>query len=161
MELTIKPKSLLLQVYTDSNFLNQLGGYCTSGCAMFLGGALVSWKSKKQSLVALSTTEAEYLALVEGYRDAIWIGNLLMELNYSNEGPWCMQDNQTCQGIVEGTCSMQRTRHIERKYQFLRDHFQKGKFQIQHVASEKQTADIFTKFLAPIVFNSLRKKPGY
>lgn len=79
--------------FTDSNFGTHHRGTCIGGWIVLLGEAPILWNSRKQSLIPLSTTEAEYLTLVEGLRDALWIKNMLVEMGFQIPEIECNQDN--------------------------------------------------------------------
>nr|KYP57399.1 Copia protein [Cajanus cajan]KYP57405.1 Copia protein [Cajanus cajan] len=102
----------------------------TSGGCHFLGCCLVSWTSKRQNTIALSTCEAEYVAA----------GQCLTQL-------LVLCDNTVAINISKNPVLHSRTKHIEIKHHFIRDHVQKGMFELIYVKIEKQLADIFTKTL--------------
>lgn len=83
---------------------------------------------------------------------------MFMELKLPKATIKCFEDNLICKGIVEGTCSVQRTRHIENKYQFIRDHYVDKKLELYHVPTDEQIADIFTKNLPRPKFEKQRSK---
>ena len=135
-----------LMCYSDADF----GGYKidrknTSGTCHFLGHSLVSWHSKKQNSVALSTAEAEYIAAGLGCAQVLWMKQTLSDfgLTYSHVPIKC--DNTSAISISKNPVQHSRTKHIEIRHHFLRDHAQKGDITLDFVRTEDQLADIFTK----------------
>jgi hypothetical protein len=117
----------------------------------------VSWASKKQNSVALSTAETEYIAAGHCCAQLLWMRQTLRDYGYKlsipflcdNESAICMADNP-----VEHSC----TKHIDIRYHFLRDHQQKGDIEIAYVNTHNQLADIFTKPLYENTFRKLRNE---
>jgi hypothetical protein len=128
----------------------------TSGTCQFLGRSLVSWASKKQNSVALSTAEVEYIIAGHCCAQLLWMRQTLKDHGYKlskvpllceNESAICMADN-----LVEHS----RTKHINIRYHFLRDHQQRGDIEIAYVNTKDQLVDIFTKPLDKKTFSKLR-----
>lgn len=136
-----------LQTYTDSDW-----GSCIddrksrSGYTLLLSGAAITWESKKQNIVALSSAEAEYIALSSATREVIWTIQLLDELNERPSKPvtiWC--DNTSALDLASSEAYRPRTKHIDIRFHHLRDQIVKGVIQPMHVVTEKQVADSLTK----------------
>nr|AAM08642.1 Putative copia-type pol polyprotein [Oryza sativa Japonica Group] len=117
----------------------------TSGTCQFLGRSLVSWSSKKQNSVVLSTTEAEYVSAGSCCAQLLWMKQTLRDygLNVSKIPLLC--DNESAIKIANNPIQHSRTKHIDIRHHFLRDHSIRGDIDIQHVRTDKQLADIFTK----------------
>ncbi|KAL0430968.1 UNVERIFIED_CONTAM: Retrovirus-related Pol polyprotein from transposon RE1 [Sesamum radiatum] len=133
-----------------------LSGYC-----IFLGRALISWKSKKQPTVARSTAEAEYRSLGTTVCELKWISYLLHDLNLVPPTPipvYC--DNQAAIHIVANPVFHERTKHIELDCHLIRDHYKSGFVLPSYVPSTRQLADVFTKSLAAPMFRSFIAKLG-
>jgi hypothetical protein len=116
----------------------------TSGTCQFLGSSLVSWSSRKQSSVAQSTTEAEYVFTASCCSQLLWITYML-----SNFGEECyhvplMCDSTSAISVAQNPVLQSRTKHIELRYHFLRDNVEKGNIDLIHVSIEKKLADILT-----------------
>jgi hypothetical protein len=133
----------------------------TSGMCQFLGRSLVSWSSKKQTSVALSTAEAEYVAAGQCCAQLLWMRQTLRDFGYNlskvpllcyNESAICMADNP-----VEHS----RTKHIDIRHHFLRDHQQKGDIEVFYISIENQLADIFTKPLDEKTFCRLHSELNF
>ncbi|UYV77448.1 hypothetical protein LAZ67_15001048 [Cordylochernes scorpioides] len=115
-----------------------------------LGSSLLSWKSQKQSLVALSTCEAELMAICEGTEGMKWFMNFLSEIGQQScvGIPLVLKtDSNSAIDLIKGTSHHCRTEHINRKYFFVKDEVSKGNLRISFINSESREADIFTKRL--------------
>jgi hypothetical protein len=109
-------------------------------------GAPIVWASRKQTLVALSSTEAEYIALSEATQEAICLRRLLEDFNQQITGPTVIyEDNQSCIKLLQDERSSHRTKHIATKYHFVRDLFKSGDIDVKYCPSETMTADVLTK----------------
>ena len=113
----------------------------------------LEWRSKKQSVVALSTTESEYIAAAEAIKDLIWAKRLLREIFGMIKTPVLSIDNQSSIKLIKNPEFHCRTKHIDTRYHFIRDQYVKGEFEIKFVPSGEQHADIFTKPLGNILFS--------
>jgi hypothetical protein len=98
----------------------------TSGTCQFLGRSLVSWASKKQNSVALSTTEAEYIAAGHHCAQLLWIRQTLRDYGYKLSKVSLLCDNESAIHMADNPVEHSRTKHIDIRYHFLRDHQQKG-----------------------------------
>ena len=123
----------------------------TSGYVFMLLGAPISWGSKKQSSVSLSTSEAEYIALSLTIQEGKWIHRLLCEvLTAANEeGPELVifEDNQSCIKMTKNPVNHGRAKHIDIKYHHIRDEVKRGEVQLEYCETATMLADIMTKGL--------------
>jgi hypothetical protein len=120
----------------------------TSGYLLCIGTGAVSWSSKLQSLVALSTTEAEFIAAVEAGKEMLWMRNLLQELGFPVAGPSTFQiDNQSALAVAKNPEHHGRMKHLDMRYFWLRDAVENGTLSPVYVPTEEQAADILTKSL--------------
>jgi hypothetical protein len=117
----------------------------TSGTCEFLGRSLVSWSSKKQTSVALSTAEAKYVAAGQCCAQLLWIRQTLRDFGYNLSKVPLLCDNESAIHMADNPVEHSRTKHIDIRHHFLRDHQQKGDIEVFHVSTENQLADIFTK----------------
>ncbi|GJT58426.1 hypothetical protein Tco_1001959 [Tanacetum coccineum] len=140
-------------VYADSD---HAGDYVdrksTSGVCTFMGCCLTSWFAKKQTALAISTTEAEYVSAGKACQQALWMKQALIDYDIRLDDVLIMCDNKGAIDLIQHS----RTKHIEIRHHFLRDNVQKGNISIEKVASEDNIADILTKPLKREVFNYLR-----
>jgi hypothetical protein len=124
-----------------------------------LGSAMISWTSRKQKSVILSTTKAEYIAACEACTEAIWLRKLISGLfDQVLDSTVIYCDNQTCMRLLEHPVFHDRSKHIEHKYYFIRDKVQEGEVKLQYISTDEQVADILTKPLSRIKFAYLRDK---
>lgn len=94
----------------------------TSGCCFSLGSTVIAWRSRKQTSVALSTTEAEYIAACSASSEAVWLRKMLSGLFYLQMDATCIYcDNQSCIKLFENPVFHDKSKHIEIKYQYIRD----------------------------------------
>ena len=127
-----------------------------------LGGAAISWKSNKQTCVALSTAEVEYVALSTAAQEAIWLQQLMSDLmNKSSQEMIIYEDNQSTICLVKNQQIHGRTKHIDIKYHFVCDLVEAGRIKVKgYCASENMIADILTKGLRINRFEMLRQLAG-
>ena len=145
--------------YSDSDYGGDWDdGKSTSGYAFHVGSAVFSWSSKKQQTVALSTCEAEYMAAVACTCQAMWLKNILKELNFANEDPVTVYvDNNSAILLAKNPVSHSRSKHINIRYHFIRDKVKGKVVKLVHCGTEEWLADIFTKPLKPERFQKLVK----
>lgn len=131
-----------------------------SGFVFQVYGSTVVWSSKKQTTVATSSSEAEYVALSAAASEAVWLAGILGDLGEKTIEPVTIfEDNRGCIGMAKNVES-KRVKHIDIKHHFLRDLVAAGKLLVEPIASVNQLADFFTKALDVGRFEELRKKLG-
>ncbi|WVZ93585.1 hypothetical protein U9M48_039553 [Paspalum notatum var. saurae] len=153
-----RSSSAELVVYTDADWAG-CPDTCrsTSGYAVFLGGNLLSWSSKRQPVVSRSSAEAEYRAIANGVAEASWLRQLLAELHSplaKSTLVYC--DNVSAVYLSTNPVQHQRTKHVEINLHFVRDRVAIGDVRVLHVPTTSQSADIFTKGLPSAVFSEFR-----
>ncbi|XP_058445651.1 uncharacterized protein LOC131426903 [Malaya genurostris] len=132
-----------------------------SGYVFRIGEATVSWASRKQSCVTLSTMEAEYVALSEAAHEVVWLRNLLKELGQEQIKPTVMyEDNKGCIDFVALDQHKKRTKHIDTRYHYTRELSSSGAVELRYRPSEEMLADIFTKPLNTTKMKKLSKDLG-
>jgi hypothetical protein len=130
----------------------------TSGTCQFLGRSLVSWASKKQNSVALSTVEAKYIASGHCCVQLLWMRQTLRDYGYKLSKVPLLCDTESAIRMADNPVEHSRTKHIGIRYHFLRDHQQRGNIEIAYVSTKEQLADIFTKPLDEKTFTKLRNE---
>jgi hypothetical protein len=121
----------------------------------------MTWKSKKQNVVARSSAEAEYRAMASTASELVWLKQLLCDMKISCEGPMQMYcDNQAARHIASNPIFYERTKHIEVDCHFIREKVQAGEIETPFVRSQDQLADIFTKALDKGMFQNILYKLG-
>eukprot|EP00253_Pinus_taeda_P007651 PITA_07651 len=119
----------------------------TSGCCFGLGSAVVSWFSRKQQSVALSSAEAEYMAASLASCEAIWLRKMFGLFGQPLRPSVIYCDNQSCIKLTENPVFHDRSKHIRIRYHFIRDYVQKGAVKLEYISTDEQVADILTKAL--------------
>lgn len=128
----------------------------TTGYVFLCGDAPVSWCSKKQPIVALSSCEAEYVAASFSACQALWLSMLMEEMGLRSSNVMkLMIDNKSAIDLAKHPVAHGRSKHIETRFHFLRDQVTKGALELVHCPTEKQLADLFTKPLRVERFNAL------
>ena len=137
--------------YTDADHGGDTDtGKSTSGYLVCIGTGAVSWSAKLQSVVALSTTEAEFVAAVEAGKEMVWMCHLLQELGYQVMQPSIFHiDNQSALTVAKNPEHHGRMKHLDMRYFWLRCAVTKKILYPVYVATEDQAADVLTKALHP------------
>ncbi|CAM8989726.1 unnamed protein product [Rhodiola kirilowii] len=129
------------------------------GFAIYFGGNLISWSSRKQKVVARSSTEAEYRAIAFAAAELIWLQQLLQEMDvHIQQPPILLCDNLSATFLTANPVFHQRSKHIKIDYHFVREQVASGNLIVRHVRSLDQIADIFTKAVGNHHFLTLRDK---
>ncbi|KAH9762162.1 Integrase catalytic domain-containing protein [Citrus sinensis] len=132
--------------YVDSDFAGDLDKRkSTTGYVFTLAGAAVSWISKLQTIVALSTTEAEYMAATQACKEAIWIQRLLEELGHKQHKIPVFCDSQSVLHIARNPTFHSRTKHIGVQYHFIREVVEDGSVDLQKIHTKENLVDVLTK----------------
>ena len=149
--------SLELHAYSDVNYGNDPTDckYVTSFC-IFLGDSFISWKSKKQSIVSLSSTEAEYHAMASTIKEIVWLRWLLIDMGlFLSHHTLMYCDNKTAVQIAHNSILHERIKHIEIDCHLTRHHLKQGTITLPFVSSSLQPADFFTKLHSVFRFHFL------
>ncbi|KAF2347216.1 hypothetical protein FHG87_022028, partial [Trinorchestia longiramus] len=133
----------------------------TSGYCFTLSNSVITWRSVKQSCVALSTAEAEYVALAGAAQEAIWLKHLLDDLEFKTGGPMVVnEDNQSAICLTQNPKYHGRSKHIDIKFHYVRDLVRNKEIDLVYCSSNDMFADIFTKGRSAEKFSRLRSKLG-
>ena len=149
--------------FTDADWGSGEDRRSVGGFAFILGGAAVSWSSKKQGTVALSSTEAEYMALTQGVKESIWLQAILIDLGairHAAEVQHISIDNQGALALAKNPQFHARTKHIDIQYHFVREHVQNRRITLTYCPTSDMTADVFTKALPQPAFVKHRRGLG-
>jgi hypothetical protein len=145
--------------YSDSDYAGcKVDRKSTLGTCQFLGRSLVSWSSKKQTSVALSTTKDEYVAAGQCCTQLLWMRQTLWDFGYNLSKVPLLCDNESAIRMADNLVEHSRTKHIDIRHHFLRDHQQKGDIEVFYISIGNQLADIFTKPLDEKTFCRLRSE---
>jgi len=136
-------------VFSDSSYADCPDtGRSTHGYVVMMAGGPVSWSSRRQDVVALSTTEAEYIAAVHAGQTANWLSEFMDEIYLPIEHPIIIRmDSKGGEGLAKRSANFSRVRHLLVRYHWLRDAIRKKELDIIHIPGTSNPADIFTKAL--------------
>ncbi|GJU67659.1 hypothetical protein Tco_1253918 [Tanacetum coccineum] len=145
-----------LVAYSDSDYAAaNLDRKSTTGGCQFLGRRLISWQCKKQTIVATSTTEAEYVAAASCCGQVLWLQNQLLDYGFNFMNTIIHIDNQSTICIIKNPVYHSKTKHIEIRHHFIRDCYEKKLIQVQKIHTDLNVADLLTK-----PFDGPRFNPG-
>ncbi|GJV25183.1 putative ribonuclease H-like domain-containing protein [Tanacetum coccineum] len=146
----------VLEAYSDSDYAGSHGDRkSTTGGCQFLGRRLISWQCKKQTIVATSSTEAEYVAAANCCGQVLWIQNQMLDYGFNFMNTKIFIDNQSTICIVKNPVFHQRTKHIEIRHHFIRDANEKNLIQVLKIHTDENVADLLTKAFDGPRFNHL------
>jgi hypothetical protein len=142
----------LFATYSDADHAGNVdNGRSTSGYLVKMGGGAISWSSRLQSIVALSTTEAEYVAATAAGQEIIWLRNLLTELGYKFDSPSTLHiDSQSALAVAKNPEHHGRMKHLDLRFYWLRNEVEKGRINLVHLRTDSMPADILTKALGRV-----------
>lgn len=148
--------------YSDSDFAGDMSDRkSVSGCIFMLQNGPITWYSKKQTTVALSTAEAEYTALSFAAREAVWLSHLLTDFDSAPSEPLLIyEDNAAAICMSKNAEYHNRTKHIDVKTHFIRHQVENNVISVKHLSSSEMLADLFTKPLPRERFQCLRTRSG-
>ena len=151
-----------LLAFTDSDYAGDVEDRrSTSGYVFLMNAGAVAWSSRKQPLVTLSTTEAEFVAAASCACQAVWMRRILKKLGHSHDGSttvFC--DNSSTIKLSKNPVMHGRSKHIDVRFHFLRDLVKDGAIELVHCGTENQLADVMTKPLKLDAFLRLREMLG-
>ncbi|XP_056862390.1 uncharacterized mitochondrial protein AtMg00810-like [Raphanus sativus] len=148
--------------YSDSSHNVDIDdGKSTSGHIFYLGESPIIWSSTKQELVALSSCEAEFMAATEAAKQAIWLQELLSEVDGTQSELVVIKvDNKSAIALTKNPVFHGRSKHIHRRFHFIRECVENEQIEVEHVPGVDQKADILTKSLGRIKFKEMRRLIG-
>ena len=148
--------------YTDSDFAgSKLDRKSTSGYVSFFGENLVTWRSKKQNVVSLSSAEAEYQALHHATKELTWLRLLLRDLGYEPKKPMMIYcDNTAAIEIANNPVQHDRTKHIELDRNYIKDNLNSRRLEVSYIKREHQLADVMTHGVPSASFHLSLSKLG-
>ena len=150
------------KAYSDADWAgNKEDRKSTSGYLFEITGGPVSWLSKKQDAVALSTAEAEYVALSSGTEECVWMRRLNSELGNPPKGPTTiLEDNQSSITMARNPQFHGRAKHTNTRHHFIREEVKNGTVELEYCPTHEMVADMLTKGLVQQRFCVLREKAG-
>jgi hypothetical protein len=151
-----------LNLYSDANWAeDRIDRKSNSGYVAFFKGGAVSWACRKQGCVAVSSCEAEYMALNETAQESIWLNRVIETFGINNQQPVKIYaDNQSSIHLVDKHRYSIKSKHIDTKYHCIQDWKEKGMIDIQYAPTEHNIADMLTKPLGRIKMEKFRTLTG-
>lgn len=147
--------------YCDADWASSSDRKSISGYLFQLFGATISWASRKQTCVALSSTESEYVALAEGCQEVVWLRRLLEDFNEKQSDPTIiLEDNQSCLKATENEKFSKRTKHIDTKFHFVKNYQEESITKYEYCPTEHMVADMLTKPLEAIKLKKFVQAAG-
>jgi hypothetical protein len=141
-------KKLKLHVYSVADWASDPSRKSRSGNVLFISNGAITWYSKKQNCIALSTVEAEFVSGSKAVQEIIWIKKLLHLLKFNLDETNLYLDNQGAIATTKNPTHHATTKHIDLRLHFMREKYQKKEFEIQYCRTNLMIADILTKALA-------------
>ncbi|KAK9059144.1 hypothetical protein SSX86_021763 [Deinandra increscens subsp. villosa] len=148
--------------YSDSSHnVDPDDGRSTTGHIFYFGTSPITWCSQKQTTVALSSCEAEFMAATAAACQAIWLQDLLEEITgWEKEKLTIRVDNKSAIALTKNHVFHGKSKHIHTRFHFIRECVERSQVKVEHVSGEEQKADILTKPLARIKFKEMRSLIG-
>ncbi|GJV44591.1 hypothetical protein Tco_1429127 [Tanacetum coccineum] len=141
-----RDSSFDLEAFSDSDYAGtSLDRKSTTGGCQFLGRRLISWQCKKQTIVANSTTKAEYVAATNCYRQVLWIQNQMLDYGFNFMNTKIYIDNESTICIMKNPVFHSKTKHIKIRHHFIRDSYEKKLIQVIKIHTDHNVADLLTK----------------
>ncbi|GJX75569.1 putative ribonuclease H-like domain-containing protein [Tanacetum coccineum] len=148
--------------FSDSDYAGaNLDRKSTTGGCQFLGSRLISWQCKKQTIVATSTTEAEYVAAASCCGQVLWIQNQMLDYGFNFMNTKIHIDNESTICIVKNPVYHSKTKHIEIRHHFIRDSYKKKLIRVEKIHTDFNVADLLTKAFDGPRFNFLVVNIGH
>ena len=157
-----KGETFKLVGYCDADWAgDNVDRKSTTGYLFMLSGAAITWRSTKQKTVALSSTEAEYMALGDAVKEILWLQQLLEHIGLKKtEPPIIYEDNEGCRMLSSHPSHHHRTKHIDIRHHFIRDHVNQNHCKIVAISTNNMVADVLTKQLARPKFEKFTSLAG-
>ena len=135
-----------VQGYVDADFGGEVDHRkSTKGYVFTVGNTIVSWMSQLQKIIALSTTEVEYVVVTEASKEMIWLQGLLTELGFVQEDNVLYSDSQSAIHLAKNSAFHSRTKHIGLRYHFIRSLLEDEVLKLEKIQGTKNPADMLTK----------------
>ncbi|GKB72723.1 putative ribonuclease H-like domain-containing protein [Tanacetum coccineum] len=151
-----RDSSFDLEAFSDSDYAGaSLDRKSTTGGCQFLGRRLISWQCKKQTIVANSTTKAEYIAAANCCGKVLWIQNQLLNYGYNFMNSKILIDNESTICIVKNPLFHSKTKHIKIRHHFIRDSYKKKLIQVIKIHTDHNVDDLLTKAFDVSIFQYL------
>ena len=153
---------LNLEIFKDADYTNRADALSIGGYISILGGGTIAWSSKKQRTVALSTTEAEYIALTEGTKQLVWLRRFLLDLGFDQSHPTSIRsDNLSAITLSHDATYHAWAKHINVAYHYIREKVASNEATLIYIKAKENPADLMTKPLDLFQHHYLIEKLGF
>ncbi len=162
LKLCLGGKDVSLRGYCDADWGGDANERCsTTGYVFFVGVGTISWNCKRQPTIALSTTEAEYMATSQCTKEAIWLKKLMADVGLVQVGAiTIMCDNQGCIALAKNPTHHSRTKHVDIQHHFIQEKLESGEIGLKYCPTQDMVADVLTKALAKERHQNLTRSMG-
>lgn len=163
LALTFRPEGedVKIEAYADADWGgDSRDGTSTSGVMILINNCPIVIKSIRQQRVALSTCEAEFVAAASCVKELLWLTGLLRECRVEHVRPTLYIDNKSALATIKSQTAHKGLKHIRLRQSFLKDEFESGTFELKHICSEDNPADILTKTMTAKKLETLLPKMG-
>ena len=150
----------ILEGFCDADWAGQPHRHSISGYSFHMGAGAITWSSKKQYIVALLSTEAEYVAQTHTAKEAMYLHTFVQEIRGLDKPIRINCDNQGAIALSKDNKFHARTKHIDIRYHFVREAVEDGKITLKYIPTDENPADIFTKPLAKAKFRRFTELLG-
>jgi hypothetical protein len=149
-----------LQGYTDSDWAGSVVDQkSTSGCCFSLGSGMISWLSRKKTLVEFNTSKEEYISVSVASREAVWLRKLLARILYLELEPNLLRcDNKSCVKLTENPIFHEIYKNIEIKYHYIWEMVERRAVELQYISMDEQITNILTKSLSRVKYEYFKDK---
>jgi hypothetical protein len=162
LKLCLGGKDVSLRGYCDADWGGDANEWrSTTGYVFLIGVGAVSWNYKRQLTIALSTTEAKYMAISQCTKEAIWLRKLMADVGLVQDGATSiMCDNQGCIALAKKPTHHSRTKHIDIQHHFIQEKLESGELGLKYFPTQDMVADVWTKALAKERHQNLTRSMG-
>jgi hypothetical protein len=157
----VRQESVKLIGYSDADWAGDVETRKSrSGYIFLLGGGAVSWQSRLQDVVSLSSAEAEYVAAVDAGKEAVWLGELLRQLGEEAVHTDLFLDNQSAIQLAKNPVNHRRSKHIETRYHKIREWVKNEVFDLKYIHTSEMAADFLTKNVNKVLLEKIKASVG-
>jgi hypothetical protein len=163
LKLTFMKERRELIGYSDASYAeDKFDRKSTGGYLFMMNGGAISWKSSKQKIVTLSSCEAEYVALSDAAKEAIWLRSLAKNIkkNLKDQPIIIYEDNQSTMKLAKNLIQSDKSKHIDVRHHFIREKVNEKRIELMYIPTTDQVADIFTKSLGRILHEKFTRALG-
>jgi hypothetical protein len=141
-----------LEGFSDASYApNTIDRKSISGFVFMMNGGPISWRSKKQNVVATSSMESEYIALGDAVKEVLWLKKLVVDFKLDSKNLIIWEDNQSTIKFAQHCIHSDRSKHIDVRFHFISQNLRLKQFMLEYCPTQSMVADIFTKALGKVL----------